>query len=270
MLGPLLMVAAVVLMTLSGAGCQGGGQQHWAQSMIARWSPPSPEQVARDAFDPYDADRRRRAVSLLAAAPFGGEGPYVRLYRLLITDDDATVRAAAAQALGMHGEVEDVELIVPLLQDQEAFVRWEAAKALQRIHSPDAVRPLIRTARDDTDTDVRMAAAHALGQYPQPRVVDALIGALNDREFSVVNAAHESLITLTGEDLGIDSRDWLDWQREHRGSLFASGRPYRYQPYDPPPSFVERMRFWREHSSVEPRRPVGIEEGEGEDAAASS
>ena len=261
----MMMVAALI--TGAGSGCQNDGQQHWAHALFEHFAPASPEQVVREALDPYDADQRHRAVSQLAAAPFGGEGPYVRLYRLLTSDEDAAVRAAAAKALGMHGEVEDAELLTPLLNDEQSFVRWEAAKALQRIHHPAAVGPLIRTVRDDADTDVRMAAAHALGQYPEPGVLDVLIGALNDREFSVVNAAHESLTTLTGTDQGIDSRQWLAWSRDNRGERFANRKPYRFHPYDPPPSLVERMRFWSKHSGPEPRTPVGLDETESGDDA---
>lgn len=258
-----VLALLALLVTGAGAGCQTDGQQHWAAALIDRWTPATPEQIALDALDPYHPDRRRQAVSLLAAAPFADEEPYVRLYRLLIDDDDAAVRAAAAQALGMHGDVDDALRLTPLLNEEESFVRWEAAKALQRVHNPAAVGPLIRVLRNDADTDVRMAAAHALGQYAEPRVLDVLIGALNEREFTVVNAAHESLITLTGVDNGIDSRNWLAWSRENRGTQFAGRQPYRYRPYDPPPSFVERVQFWRDRPGVEPRRPVGLEDPDG-------
>ena len=95
-------------------------------------------------------------------------------YRLLMDDPDATVRAACIKALGAHGTVDDALLIIPRLKDEAAFVRWQAAKSLQRIHHEQAVGPLLDAMKSDEDVDVRMAAADALGQYPRPAVFDAL------------------------------------------------------------------------------------------------
>ncbi len=162
-----LRVAAVLTVgvaCLGALGCQSGASPNkWLHSMVESWQPPTPSEAARDAFNTYDPDKRRHAVALLSASPFGDEDPYLRTYRLLIDDKDATVRAAAAQALGMHGTVEDAKRLVPLLRDDMAFVRWEAAKALQRIHNPIAVEPLMATVSSDEDADARMAAARRWG-----------------------------------------------------------------------------------------------------------
>lgn len=249
------------LLNLGAAGCQSGDTpQDWLANTVDSFSPPTPQEAARDAFNMYDADRRRRAIALLSAAPFGGEDAYVRTYRLLLDDPDATVRAACAKALGMHGSVEDVQRLTPLLQDQNALVRWESAKALQRIHDPAAIDPLIRAVQHDEDADVRMAAAKALGQYAQPRVFDVLLGTLNDHDFGVVAAAHESLVTLTGQDLGTDSRDWLAWSQDHRATLFAHQQRYTYQPYQAPPGLLQRVQFWQSRAVAETRAPVGLED----------
>ncbi|MFW6058648.1 MAG: HEAT repeat domain-containing protein [Phycisphaeraceae bacterium] len=261
-----------LVLALGALGCQAGESP---QSLVAEaldtMGPPSPTEAARDAFNVYDADRRRRAVALLSAAPFGGEDTYVRVYRLLINDPDATVRAACAKALGMHGSVEDADHLTPLLTDEHAFVRWDAAKALQRIHNPVAIDPLLRAVQNDQDADVRMAAAKALGQYAEARVFDVLLGALNDHDFGVVNAAHESLVTLTGRELGTDSRDWLAWSQQHRDALFEQQQRYTYEPYDPPPGIIERMQFWRTRTAADARTPTGLDEpGDDADRASSS
>ena len=263
---------AGVLLIGALAGCESGSSpKQWFGGMIDSWNPPTPQQAVRDAFNVHDADKRREAIALLSAAPFGGEDPYLRTYRLLTDDPDATVRAACAQALGMHGTVEDVPRhLIPLLNDDAAFVRWEAAKALQRIHNPVAVGPLIERVQNDEDADVRMAAARALGQYPQRRVFDVLVGALSDRDFGVVSASHESLMTLTGQELPADSRDWLAWADAHRRELFDNRQRYTYQPYDPPPGLAEKVRFWEAPETVEPRVPTGLEEAKADGGDTSS
>lgn len=244
-------VVAAPLLVMIITGCADGGR--------LSLTPTRPADVARNAFNLHDADLRRRSVVDLANAPFGGEEPYVRMYRMLADDPDATVRAAAVKALGQHGEVEDAALIAERLRDEAPFVRWQAARALQKIHDPSVAPALIAALGTDEDVDVRMAAARALGQYPQPAVVQALVAALDDGNFGVVRAAHGSLRTLTGRDLGIDPRPWLQWTRANPQSLFERQRPYGWRPYAESPGLIERTQFWRK---PDPQRipPRGLPE----------
>ncbi|MEX0745525.1 MAG: HEAT repeat domain-containing protein [Phycisphaeraceae bacterium] len=259
----LVALTATMMLGLIGlGGCQSNrprDDRHWFARIIP--SSPTAGEAARDAFNVYSADRRREAVDQIAAAPYGGERAYLRMYRLLIDDPDAAVRASCAKALGLHGTGEDVTLIAPLLRDDHAFVRWEAAKALQRIHNPTAADALRSALQADDDSDVRQAAAAALGQYPSTAVLHTLVGALHDTEYSVTRAAHRSLQTLTGRDLGYEAADWLAWiDREASAELFADRDDYTFRPYLAPPSFIERMQFWRNHpTAADPRKPVGMQ-----------
>ena len=252
----------------------------------------SPSEIARSAFNVADPDKRRRAMSLFAAAPFGGAEPYLRLYRMMLgsglrgeaamvgsPDPDATVRAAAVKALGIHGTVDDVKIIIPRLDDEVAFVRWEAAKALGRIHSPIAIRPLLRTVREkrglrggldsggDQDVDVRQACAAALGQYASPAVFDGLVAALDDSDFGVAHAARGSLTTLIGYDMGSEPGDWLLWARKHPGEVFSDQQIYTWQPYKRPPLVLDKLQFWKKPKDVPPRLPTGqtVQSGESAD-----
>src|SRR6185295_4051963 len=111
---------------------------------------------------------------------FGGAEVYLRAYRDYIQHEtNPLVKAEAIRALGRHGSAEDATLIAGQLKDDNIQVRWEAAKALQRLHNPAVVPDLLRILRDDQQTaDIRMAAACALGQYPEDRVFHGLVGAL--------------------------------------------------------------------------------------------
>lgn len=227
--------------------------------MMGSFFPPKPGEVAREAFNPYDADLRRRSISLLSSAKFGGEEAYVRMYRLLIDDHDATVRAACVKALGEHGKVDDAKLIVPRLRDEAAIVRWEAAKALQRIHNPIAAEPLMAALSKDEDADVRMAAAYALGQYAQLQVFDVLVGGLDDSEYGVVEAANTSLKTQTGYDFGTDGAMWLIFRRDHPTDLFKNQEQYVWHPFVKPRTLVEKAQFWKTPPKVEPQPPLGMD-----------
>ncbi len=254
-------IAAAAVCCLAGLvpGCTGpnSGGDIFAD-MIEPWIPPKPSQVAREAFNVYDADLRRRAVARLSSSYFGHEEPYVRMYRLLIDDQDPTVRAACAHALGLHGTTQDAPTLIALLKDGTGFVRWEAAKALQKIHHTDAVGPLMQVMADDEDVDVRLAAAAALGQYPTKPVFNALVGALSDHNFGVVQTATVSLSLLTGQDLGTDGGPWLDFAAEYPGGLFTAQRQYTYMPYQKPPGKLQKIKFWNKHEVVRPQAPVGL------------
>ncbi len=253
----------VLCLALSLAGCSSmfGGRpgDNWMVPILNKVMPPSPGQVARNVFNPYDPDKRREAISLLSAAPFGGAEPYVKTYRLLVDDEDASVRAAAIKALGLHGTPADVPYILRRADDSNSFVRWEVALALQKIHDASAVPVLIKMATDDEDADVRMAAARALGQYPQRRVFSALVGCLDDPDFGVVTAAHRSLVTLTGYDFGVDASLWLVWSDKYPDDLFDHQEEYLWQPFIEPRTFLQKLAFWRKYVPPAPRPPAGLQ-----------
>jgi len=257
-----LVLAAAMLWLPPGCAANQSPVAALAES-VGLSSSESPEQVVADAFNIHDADKRRRAVALIASGPQGDAKPYIRLYRTLLTDPDPTVQAASARALGMHGAVADATRVADLLDHENTFVRWEAAKALQRIHSPEVVDPLIGTLQEDSDPDIRMAVAKALGQYPRPAVFDALVGALGDTNYGVVQQTSDALQTLTGHDGPANATAWLNWADGQRGSLFKNQQQYTYRPYNAPPSWLDRAWFWHEYERPEPRVPRGLEVADG-------
>lgn len=256
---PLLLAALLALPW----GCSAPGKGNPFTGSIGEMFEPlfkrTPSQLARDAFDGGDPDRRRRAIAMLSSADWGGEEVYVRTYRMAAEgDDDESVRAAALNALGRHGTPDDVPVIVANLEHANAFVRLEAAIALQRIHGPDAVDPLIAAMANDVDADVRMAAARALGQYAEPAVFDALVGALRDNHYGVVHHAHQSLELLTGAGLGLATRQWLHWGKAHAEHLFDNRGAYVWHPYQRPRGLLDKAQFWKRQEPVPPRPPTGL------------
>ncbi len=264
-LNPSRLTSALgIFVMLTGALCgcaTSGASDNPVVALLNSMAPPTPTQAAHDMVNPFDPDKRRNGVAWLSSAPYGGEEVYVRTYRLLLTDEDSTVRAAAAHAIGLHGQVQDAEPLARLMDDRAEAVRWEAAKALQKIHNPKAVDALIKHTRpaQDENADVRMASCQALGQYAEPRVFDALVGALADNDYSVVSAARGSLDTLTGYELGTDASLWLIWQKKNNDKLFASRREYTWKPFEKPPTTLDKLQFWKERKKVEPQKPTGIE-----------
>lgn len=250
---PLLLAAALVGCDSSGGM---GSPTDFISNAFSDLIPPDPGETAREAFNISDADKRRRAVNLLSNAPWGGEDAYVRTYRLLVDDPDPTVRAACLRALGKHGDPSDTAAIIPNLKARAGFVRWEAASALQRLHHENAVEPLIVAMREDREPKVRAATANALGQYPEERVFQALVGALADDDYTVVMETVTALETLTGKDFGEDGADWLDWA-EDNDAMFADRKPYFYPQYIKPPGLLTKMQVWKDPKTVTPTQPRG-------------
>lgn len=258
-------LAVCVALAILPAGCMdnenlvGGAKRGQGESILDLFAPPSPAEAAAWAADPYDPDKRQRGILLLAGATFGGERVYLNLYRISLDDEDAGVRAAGARALSLHGGVDDAPALARRLREDSSFlVRREAARALQRIHDPGVVEPLLAAidgAREE-DGDVRALAAVALGQYRQFRVLQGLIGALQDRLLRVNDAAALSLRTLTGQDHGLDPGAWLAWARGAT-DLFANAQPYEYPVFQRDSTFVEKILPWRTPPNEIAAQPVG-------------
>ncbi|MCE9635099.1 MAG: HEAT repeat domain-containing protein [Planctomycetes bacterium] len=108
----------------------------------------------------------------------------------LLTDADATVRAAAARALGGRIGVPDeaiVDAVAAPRTSPDASVRRDVVQALAGIsgRSNDALDALIAMTNDE-DESVRQCAIGALGSLAdsEPRAMDVLLRAVNDKESS--------------------------------------------------------------------------------------
>lgn len=245
-----LTLGAIMLGSL--AGCETAGQDI---GEALKFNTPSPSQAAAWMFH-RDAEKRRLGITLISNAPFGGEEPYLKVYREAIADTDPMVRAASAHALGLHGQPADALLLATALGDSSQLVRWEAAKGLQRIHNDQAVAPLIEAMVEDEDVDVRMAAATALGQYRERGVIEALIRGLDDRSLGVAVHARRSLNILTGENFGTDPVAWLDWSRKV-DDPFAKGGVYTYPVYSRDKTLLETITPFGRPVFEQPGVPVG-------------
>lgn len=217
-----------------------GGNTSGEQSVLTLFAPPSPAEAAAMAVNEFNPDERQSGILLLSNAPWGGADVYVRLYRMALQDEDSAVRSAAVRALGLHGEPNDAPEVAGLLSDPDRLVRWEAGRTLQRLHNPLVVGSLISSLdqRRESSSQVRAAAATALGQYAEQRVLDALVLALDDPDLTVNAAARQSLSVLTGQDFGFEPRPWLAFVRSSPDP-FAERAEYRY------PAFY-RKRKWFE------------------------
>jgi hypothetical protein len=257
-----IALAIAAMCGLPNAGCDTIGQD--VKDFTGGLFPPSPSEAATMMFDPYDPDQRREGIVWISNSPFGGGDVYLKAYRDFVAEDlDPGVRAAAIAALARYGEPADADLITPHLTDANRHVRWEAARGLQRLHHPPAVPPLLTVLRDPDETvDVRTEAALALGQYPEDRVFQELLDALDSPDLSVNSAASKSLATLTGQNFGLEPEPWFDWYQA-QAAPFEHQVEYLYPTFSREETFLEKLVFWSKKTFEQPGPPAGLRpEGE--------
>ncbi|MGE4197368.1 MAG: HEAT repeat domain-containing protein [Phycisphaerales bacterium] len=211
------------------------------------------------ANDEFNADKRARGTAMLAYSKNGDDPNYVNyLYVKHLTDSDSNVRATAAFALALHGTPDQVPMLVPLLKDEDRFVRRNAVIALQRLHNPAAVEGLMTATevRKEPEASIRAEAADALGQYAEPRVLQRLIAALDDPSLIVNKAAYTSLKTLTGEAMEPDRRAWSTWAAQ-ASSPFDGRRAYQYPAFSRATFWSEYLPFIAPPPNEESAEPIG-------------
>jgi hypothetical protein len=237
LLAPTLLLGALV------GGCDTFGSDF--NAFVQTFNPPSPAEAAEWALDPYDAENRRRGTTLIQNAPWGGSEVYLRMYRDRVENEtDPQVLAISLRGLGRWGTPADATLIATRLTDRSTQVRWEAAKALQRLHNPAVIEALARTlVNEEENVDVRTAAAIALGQYATDRSFQALALALDSRELAVDEAAMGSLEVLTDQRFGPDRAVWLGWYSES-ASPFSLQQPFNYPVYLRKLGILDYLAFW--------------------------
>jgi hypothetical protein len=173
-----------------------------------------PDRAARLMENDKSPDARRRGINELVRWDFAQNGPYIKRYRQIAAGDpDPLVRATAIRALNRARDAEARPIFISALGDGSTEVRLEAAKALANLPDPNAVGALLRVVSDveHEDRDVRIAAADALRHHPSMDVVRALIPRLSEHDFGVAWQSRRSLRQITGRDLGYDESAWLTY-----------------------------------------------------------
>lgn len=230
-----------------------------SQSILDILQRPPPDQAVLWALDPHNADNRYRGVSILGDTSFAGEDIYVQLFVESASDPDSAVRTAAIRAISRHGRPEHASVLAQALTDESVLVRLEAARAAQRIHNPSIVPALFGRLDPSAERehDVRAAAAHALGQYAERRVLDQLVAALRDPSLAVNRHAAAALTILTGADLGLDPIAWLEFVRDE-SEPFAQASRYRYPTFERNMRLVEYIPLYPAPPSDPPAEPIGL------------
>jgi HEAT repeat protein len=147
------------------------------------------EPLVEAARSPDVATRERAVWALL-----NWRDPRGEVLKQAITDADPQVRELAAGGLASGLGVNPLGPLLDAVKDQNANVRRAAVWSLGNIpHSPRAADAIIALMKHDPETDVREAAATALGNSGDPRALELFVAALGATDHAVRNTAVQML-----------------------------------------------------------------------------
>lgn len=112
-----------------------------------------------------------------------------------LSDREAKVRAAAAESLAKFTDPRALSALSALLADPETEVRKQALEALTEYESGVPTANIVRLL-SDPDADLRQSAAHALGHFGDRSAGAALAPLVRDPSPDVRQAAIESIADL--------------------------------------------------------------------------
>lgn len=122
----------------------------------------------------------------------------------LVRDPDDLVRWAAVQALEISGDESVVEPLIHALSDEDPYLREEAIEALSRIGRERADAGLARTVIYDDDRRIRSIALEKL-IAPSEQALEAVRRALRDEDPMVRSAASSRLSSWAKDESDVEN-----------------------------------------------------------------
>jgi HEAT repeat protein len=197
------------------------------------WVRPDPLVVLRDS---KDGDKRARALAVLREPLTNGGTQQQQdlIVKVLTTaatsDEQALCRLAAISSLRNFRDPRAVKALEEAYYragyfpqpETSTVIKCQALQALGNTGHPDAIKTLVKVLREppvagpdperQQKLDERIAAARALGKFPQSPATQALLDVMRKEEDVALRArAHDSLQMATGQRLPADPQAWADY-----------------------------------------------------------
>ena len=122
-------------------------------------------------------------------------------YAGLLDQADSRLRVPAIQGLGEIGGEQAVLSLLSFLDDEDLAVAEAAAAALREIRAPEAL-DIFLTTINSPSTWVQKTIADVLGNYPESRVVDRLMGLLSEQGDLETRLTAAKSLALIGDTRG--------------------------------------------------------------------
>jgi HEAT repeat protein len=197
-------LAASTLVAVAYAGCS-NFQGTTARSFLRRAEDPDPN-VRYAAYSnlasPHcydDEQQKAEAARTLVAKLAEGREPIAS-------------RAVICRTLGELRDPSAREALIKAVSDAEPVVRVHACRALGKVGRAEDATLLAHVMTVDMIEDCRIAAIEGIGELKSrdPRIVEVLLGGMENDDPAIRLASLKSLRRVTGKDLGVEVKPWRD------------------------------------------------------------
>lgn len=158
---------------------------------------------------------RRKALEALG---FSSRPEVTKLIEVAYVSDDDDWVASALLAMGRSADKRWTGDVLRMLDNENPFIRLEAARAAGELEIKRASTPLIEML-NDPDDDVRAAVIWSLSQIGGPGVADALEDWLEDNDDAEEVALIEEALDNLSFNEGIGSFDLFDFAEEELSEM---------------------------------------------------
>ena len=147
--------------------------------------------------------------------------PALPVLRDALTGDEPAARALVVELLGVHGDLAAAPGLEDLLRDDDepTDVRVAAAGALGRIGSPRSTEPLVRALSTTDHAPLQRASADALGRIGDPVAAIPLLAGMAAPDVAVQSSCADALARL-----GDEGRSWLEEVADGSGAAAGVAR----------------------------------------------
>jgi HEAT repeat protein len=223
-------LATIVLLALcTGQGCVAGGDWEylvwWKDKKVKAPVGPLVE-------SPIERSKKLKELAENAPkmSPAEQEKAVEDLVLQLQKEEIAHMRIRLLQTLGAFSQPAATAMLNAGLKDSDRDVRIICCETVGKHKPPDAANKLMEVLSSDTEIDVRMAAARALGEFKDDQAVVAALGtALDSNDPALQYRAVQSLRKTTGKPYDDNVNTWREYVKGNN---------------PPEPSIAARVKSW--------------------------
>ncbi|HEX4145302.1 MAG TPA: HEAT repeat domain-containing protein [Pirellulales bacterium] len=200
----------VALLMLSAVGCASNRAK---KGFAWPWTPEKDDAVGITTPAQRLADMTAMASQADKQSPAEQERVSGDLAKQIQEEQDPMIRRYIVLTLGHYKTASATAVLQAAVSDSDTTVRIAACEAWGRRGGLEAAERLTGLLSSDTNLDVRLAAARAIGKTHEKSAVQPLAEALSDADPAIQYSVAGALKEISGKDYGNDVNLWRAYAR---------------------------------------------------------